>query len=183
MKKYRDTDVLTTGEVSRIACVAPRTVSKWFDSGVLGGYKIPGSKDRRMPVPVVREFLRSHGMPLNDLAEDKRVLIIDDDKDVTDILKKILIEEHYEVEVATDSFSIGNIVGAFNPQVVLLSTDIPSIDALNIANRLKKPNRKIVAMGNLPTCVPTPPVYDHTISKPFHVANVVSLVATLIQVN
>src|SRR5512140_1444860 len=43
-------DVLTTGEVAKICNVAPRTVSKWFDSGSLKGYKIPGSKDRRIPV-------------------------------------------------------------------------------------------------------------------------------------
>src|SRR4051812_28109101 len=39
-------DVLTTGEVAKICNVAPRTVSKWFDSGALHGYRIPGSKDR-----------------------------------------------------------------------------------------------------------------------------------------
>src|SRR5688500_1648862 len=40
-------DVLTTGKVAKICNVAPRTVSKWFDVGVLDGYRIPGSKDRR----------------------------------------------------------------------------------------------------------------------------------------
>ena len=30
-------DVLTTGEVAKICNVAPRTVSKWFDSGALHG--------------------------------------------------------------------------------------------------------------------------------------------------
>ena len=43
----RNKDVLTTGEVARICKVAPRTVTKWFDSGQLRGYRIPGSKDRR----------------------------------------------------------------------------------------------------------------------------------------
>ncbi|MEM6855338.1 MAG: regulator, partial [Planctomycetota bacterium] len=28
-------DILTTGEVAKICNVAPRTVSKWFDSGQL----------------------------------------------------------------------------------------------------------------------------------------------------
>ena len=38
-----DKEVLTTGEVAKICNVAPRTVSKWFDSGSLKGYRIPGS--------------------------------------------------------------------------------------------------------------------------------------------
>ena len=34
--------VFTTGQVAKICKVAPRTVSKWFDSGRLKGYRIPG---------------------------------------------------------------------------------------------------------------------------------------------
>ena len=41
--------VFTTGQVAKICKVAPRTVSKWFDSGRLKGYRIPGSQDRRIP--------------------------------------------------------------------------------------------------------------------------------------
>ncbi len=62
--------VLTTGEVSRICHVAPRTVSKWFDQGLLKGYHIPGSKDRRIPVKELRAFMESYGMPLEDLDEE-----------------------------------------------------------------------------------------------------------------
>src|ERR687886_569888 len=32
--------VFTTGQVAKICKVAPRTVSKWFDSGRLRGYRI-----------------------------------------------------------------------------------------------------------------------------------------------
>ena len=35
-----DKDVLTTGEVAKICNVASRTVSKWFDSGQLKGYRL-----------------------------------------------------------------------------------------------------------------------------------------------
>src|SRR6478736_2719268 len=50
-------DVLTTGEVAKICNVAPRTVSKWFDSGALHGYRIPGSKDRRIPLNQLIRFM------------------------------------------------------------------------------------------------------------------------------
>src|ERR1700761_2602404 len=58
-------DVLTTGEVAKICNVAPRTVSKWVDSGALHGYRIPGSKDRRIPLNQLIRFMKQHGMPLN----------------------------------------------------------------------------------------------------------------------
>lgn len=47
--------VFTTGEVASICKVASRTVSKWFDSGRLKGYRIPGSQERCIP----REYLKN----------------------------------------------------------------------------------------------------------------------------
>ena len=67
MAKSRD--ILTTGEVAKICRVAPRTVSKWFDSGQLRGYRIPGSKDRRIPRDQLRVFMNKHGIPLNGLGD------------------------------------------------------------------------------------------------------------------
>lgn len=56
--------VFTTGSVARICHVAPRTVSKWFDSGRLKGYRIPGSQDRRIPFGDLLEFLQDNAMPI-----------------------------------------------------------------------------------------------------------------------
>ena len=62
--------VFTTGQVAKICKVAPRTVSKWFDSGRLRGYRIPGSQDRRIPREQLIRFLKEHGMPLGELEEE-----------------------------------------------------------------------------------------------------------------
>src|SRR5678809_522606 len=79
-------DVLTTGEVAKICNVAPRTVSKWFDSGALHGYRIPGSKDRRIPLNQLIRFMKQHGMPLNGLMTGAtRVLIVDDEQDIVEV--------------------------------------------------------------------------------------------------
>lgn len=55
-------DVLTTGDVARICQVAPRTASKWIDSGDLEGYRLPGSKDRRTTRAQFVRFLNRRGM-------------------------------------------------------------------------------------------------------------------------
>src|SRR5207237_13241 len=83
-------DVLTTGEVAKICNVAPRTVSKWFDSGALHGYRIPGSKDRRIPLNQLIRFMKQHGMPLNGLMTGQtRILIVDGEQDIVEVLEKI----------------------------------------------------------------------------------------------
>ena len=66
--------VFTTGQVAKICKVAPRTVSKWFDSGRLKGYRIPGSQDRRIPREYLIKFLKEHGMPLGDLEGEYLVI-------------------------------------------------------------------------------------------------------------
>ena len=62
--------IFTTGQVAKICKVAPRTVSKWFDSGRLRGYRIPGSQDRRIPREHLIRFLKEHGMPLGELEDE-----------------------------------------------------------------------------------------------------------------
>lgn len=66
--------VLTVGEVARVCQVSHATVVRWFDTGRLLGYRIPGSKDRRFPLATVEAFLRAYGMDdcLGDLEEFKR---------------------------------------------------------------------------------------------------------------
>ncbi len=60
--------VLTTGDVAKICHVAHRTVSKWFDSGLLKGYRLPQSGDRRIQINELISFMKEHGMP-TDQAE------------------------------------------------------------------------------------------------------------------
>ena len=50
-----DRTIFTTGQVAKICHVAPRTVSKWFDSGQLRGYRIP--ERRRLAVERQQELV------------------------------------------------------------------------------------------------------------------------------
>ena len=74
--------VFTTGQVAKICKVAPRTVSKWFDTGRLKGYRIPGSQDRRIPRDCLIKFLKDHKMPLGELEDETKakVLIVAQDQ-------------------------------------------------------------------------------------------------------
>lgn len=66
--------VFTTGQVAKICNVAPKTVAKWFDSGCLKGYRIPGSQDRRIPVENLLKFMTENDFPTQALAELRVVL-------------------------------------------------------------------------------------------------------------
>jgi excisionase family DNA binding protein len=60
--------VFTLEQVATLCRVAPQTVAKWFDSGRLRGYRLPGSDERRIPRDALIKFLTENGMPLNGLV-------------------------------------------------------------------------------------------------------------------
>jgi len=146
-------DVLTTGEVSKICNVAPRTVSKWFDSGTLKGYRIPGSKDRRIPVAELIKFMKLHGIPLDSIASGRiRVLIVDDDQTTVDSLQSVLTEQtSYETRSATTGFAAGMECERFQPHVMLLDIHLGDGDAKIVADMVRRNDHlqmtKIIAMS------------------------------------
>src|SRR5215218_10951612 len=176
-------DVLTTGEVAKICSVAPRTVSKWFDSGALHGYRIPGSKDRRIPLNQLIRFMKHHGMPLNGLMTGTtRVLIVDEEQDIVEVLEKILEgEAKYEVEIARGGFAAGVTAERFRPHVILLDMHLRDVDAVEVAKHVKKSQdlqlTKVVAMSGKLTDADAQGLlaqgFDGFLRKPFHVRQVI----------
>jgi len=124
-------DVLTTGEVARLCGVAPRTVSKWFDSGKLRGFKIPGSRDRRIPRESLIRFMKAHGIPLRGLdGAMTRVLILTGDYEAADALRVALESGFdYRVQVSTGVFEAGLLARQTRPHVILLDTGLAGIRA------------------------------------------------------
>lgn len=62
-----DDGVLTTGRVAEVCRVSARTVSKWFDLGLLPGYRIPCSRERRIPIRSLFTFMQQYGIPTDRL--------------------------------------------------------------------------------------------------------------------
>jgi excisionase family DNA binding protein len=179
-------DVLTTGEVAKICNVAPRTVSKWFDSGALHGYRIPGSKDRRIPLNQLIRFMKHHGMPLNGLMTgSSRILIVDDEQDIVEVLEKILEDEaKYEVEVAKGGFAAGITADKFRPHVILIDMHLRDIDGREVAKSVKNnPDlqlTKVIAMSGKMTDEEAKGLmavgFDGFLRKPFHVRQVIEAI-------
>ena len=127
-------DVLTTGQVAQICNVAPRTVTKWFDSGQLKGYRIPGSRDRRIPTGELLRFMKAHDIPTDALEIGKmRVLIIEADYSAAEVLSDALeAKRNYEVFTADNSFDAGLIAQKVVPHVIIINLMAQNVDAEHI---------------------------------------------------
>ena len=179
-------DVLTTGEVAKICNVASRTVSKWFDSGQLRGYRIPGSKDRRIPVSSLVRFMKSHGIPLDGLMSgNTRVLIVDGDEEVGAKLREILGEQtNYDVRIASNVFIAGIECERFRPHVMLLDIHLADGDGQSVCQVVRENEdlqvTKVIAMSGKLTdgqvAQLTHQGFDGALRKPFSVRQVIDAV-------
>ena len=136
----RNKEVLTTGEVARICKVAPRTVTKWFDSGQLRGYRIPGSKDRRIPVGQLVRFMRQNNMPLDGMMHftKTRVLIVDDEVEIVEMLRDLLGQQtNYDVHVAHNGFEAGVEAEKVKPHVILLDINLGDINGREVCKTVR----------------------------------------------
>ncbi|MCH7812969.1 MAG: response regulator [Planctomycetes bacterium] len=132
-------EVLTTGQVARICNVAPRTVSKWFDNGQLRGYRIPGSKDRRIPLSHLVRFMRAHNIPLDGLETGQtQVLLLDSHRELTELITESLeADGGYQVTTATTAFEAGVAAGISAPHVMVVDVSLPDSVAADLVRAIR----------------------------------------------
>ena len=186
----RTKDVLTTGEVAKICNVAPRTVSKWFDSGQLRGYRIPGSKDRRIPLRQLVRFMRVHGIPLEGLDTGAtRVLIVEHDDDIARLLSSSLSSDAgFEVQTAGSAFEAGSLAETVRPHVMLLDVDLAGLAARETIRYIQgMPDLdacKLIAVAGSPTSGEVETYrqqgFAATLSRPFEVGDVVRVIESVL---
>ncbi len=132
--------VFTTGQIAKMCKVAPRTVGKWFDSGRLRGYRIPGSQDRRIPREYLIRFLKEHGMPLGpfeDMAVGK-VLVVSAADPIRTSLMGLLNTDPFRVECAASAFDAGMHAETFHPDCLVIDFTIGRQASVLLAQNLRK---------------------------------------------
>jgi len=134
--------VFTTGQVAKICKVAPRTVSKWFDSGRLKGYRIPGSQDRQVPREHLVRFLKEHGMPLGELEDETpecKLLLVGLYEAVVAILREHLQKtDGFKFEITASFFEAGILTEAMHPDVIMIDLRLGRNEALQICKNIRR---------------------------------------------
>jgi excisionase family DNA binding protein len=182
--------VFTTGQVAKICQVAPRTVSKWFDSGRLRGYRIPGSQDRRIPREQLIRFLKENGMPLGALEEEgwHKILIVGAEPLFIERLKELLTEEDdYKYELAHSGFEAGMQANEFRPDTIIIDLAMGRGEGLSIAANLRRKDEHketlIIAMASEDEPNPeglTEYGFSESFKKPFDIALLAERIRTLV---
>ena len=141
----RRKSVYTTGEAAEICKLSQQTVIRCFDSGQLKGFRVPGSKFRRIPRAELMSFMKVNGIPMESLETDYkiRVLVVDDDPDIVELFVDALKEDGlFEVATATTGYDAGVMTQQFAPDIVVLDYMLPDVNG-NVVCRTIRENPEL----------------------------------------
>jgi two-component system, OmpR family, response regulator MprA len=74
---------------------------------------------------------------MNLTGRDPRVLVVEDDEEIAQVLQRSLRLEGYEVRIAGDGEAALDQSVAFNPDLVILDLGLPKLDGIDVAKRLR----------------------------------------------
>ena len=78
-----------------------------------------------------------------DVAERTRVLVVDDESNITDLVATVLRYEGFEVQTAATGRDALKAVGAFRPALVVLDIMLPDLDGFEVQRQLADNGGKI----------------------------------------
>lgn len=145
--------VFTTGEAADVCKVSQQTVIRCFDAGRLGGFRVPGSKFRRIPRADLLKFMKANSIPLENLAkfegtsvgalsEDdgatKRILVVDDDAQILEMFKDLFTgDKRFTLKFAANGYEAGMATESFRPHLIILDFMLPDINGDVVCRRLR----------------------------------------------
>ncbi len=132
--------VFTTGEAAEICQLSQQTIIRCFDSGQLGGFRVPGSKFRRIPRDKLLKFMTDNGIPMDALGSDKiKVLVVDDDPDIVELFTDALgADGRFDVRSAQTGFDAGVEANRFRPDIVVLDYMLPDINGNIVCRTIRE---------------------------------------------
>ncbi len=122
--------VFTTGEAAKICKVSQQTIIRCFDSGQLKGFRVPGSRFRRIPRDALYRFMKENGIPTDALESGRRrILIVDDDQAVVDLISEVFAADNrFETKVVNNGFGAGMLAKEYHPDLIILDVMLPDIN-------------------------------------------------------
>ena len=132
--------IFTTGEAADVCKVSQQTIIRCFDSGRLGGFRVPGSKFRRIPRADLIKFMRENEIPTGVLEPSgKRVLVVDDDPQIIEMFRDLLGRETgMQVQFAGTGYDAGLLTESFRPHLIILDYMLPDINGNIVCKRLRE---------------------------------------------
>ena len=184
--------VFTTGEAAEICKVSQQTIIRCFDSGRLNGFRVPGSKFRRIPRVELLRFMRTNESPTDVLESTrKRILVVDDDEQIVEMFVDVLgRDDRFEIKTAKTGYDAGMLTESFKPHLILLDYMLPDINGNLVCDRIRAnpdyAKTKIIIVSGVVKREEIDELLqsgaDDFVKKPFNINELVDRMADLLEV-
>ena len=131
--------VFTTGEAAEICKVSQQTIIRCFDSGRLKGFRVPGSRFRRIPREALIAFMKDNNIPPDALDNGKlKILVVDDDPEIVELFVDVLERDgRFEVKTASTGYDAGMLTQEFRPDLIILDYMLPDVNGNVVCQRIR----------------------------------------------
>jgi two-component system response regulator RpaA len=132
--------VFTTGEAAKICKVSQQTIIRCFDSGQLKGFRVPGSRFRRIPRDSLYRFMKENGIPTDALESGRRrILVVDDDPAVVELITEVLgNDSRFETRSVNNGFQAGMMAKEYHPDLIILDVMLPDINGKAVCELVRR---------------------------------------------
>lgn len=183
--------VFTTGEAAEVCKVSQQTIIRCFDSGRLNGFRVPGSRFRRIPRAELLRFMKANDIPTDALESSrKRVLVVDDDEQIVELFVDVLgRDDRFEIKTAGTGYDAGLMTEQFKPHLLLLDYMLPDINGNLVCERIKSnpdlSDTKIIIMSGVVNQDEISALKnsgaDDFVKKPFNIEQLIQRMAELVE--
>lgn len=189
---WSDKKVFTTGEAAKVCKVSQQTIIRCFDSGRLNGFRVPGSRFRRIPREELIRFMRDNDIPLESIGSTrKRVLVVDDEPEILSLITDLLENDgRFEVCQASTGYDAGIETERFKPHLIVLDYMLPDINGNIVCKRVRAsetmPETRILCVSGVvePSEVDMlrQAGADDFLKKPFDLREMISRIESLLEI-
>lgn len=184
--------VFTTGEAAEICKVSQQTIIRCFDSGRLRGFRVPGSRFRRIPRDALLAFMKENGIPPDALESGKsKILVVDDDPEIVELFVDVLQRDgRFEVRTAGTGYNAGILTQEFRPDLIILDYMLPDVNGNVVCQTIRsKPefqHTKIIIVSGVVNQEEINELLkagaDDFVKKPFNIEKLVERIGQLLNI-
>jgi len=184
--------IFTTGEAADICKISQQTIIRCFDSGRLKGFRVPGSRFRRIPREALLQFMKDNGIPPDSLDNGKtKVLVVDDDPEIVELFVDVLERDgRFEVKTAATGYDAGMMTQEFMPDLIILDYMLPDINGNVVCKTIRSnPNfehTKIIIVSGVVNQDEINDLLkagaDEFVKKPFNIEKLIERIGELLAV-
>jgi len=133
-----DKQVFTTGEAAKICNVSQQTIIRCFDSGRLQGFKIPGSRFRRIPRSELIRFMQQNNMEMHriDVGPVQVLVVGITAAEVDMVIRAHSVGHNIQIHHTDDAWTAGFLAHKLQPGLILLNSEVSGVQKTSIVSTL-----------------------------------------------